>query len=48
MAQDVTTPPFYGEALESAFILVKVILPKKPVRKVGAKKERGPRYGIIR
>ena len=42
MVQDVTAPPFIGENLQPAFLLVKVVVPKKP-KKVKEKKEKGPR-----
>jgi len=43
MVEDVTNPPFLGTSLEPAFLLVKVMLPKKSKRKSSSTNVKGPK-----
>ena len=44
IVEDVTNPPFLGTSLEPAFLLVKVVLPKKTKRKSTSTSIKGPKY----
>ena len=44
IVEDVTNPPFLGTTLEPAFLLVKVVLPKKSKRRTTGSNVKGPKY----